>query len=219
VIKGRRQLHTALFFGIGLAASCLALFAYEFHVFQRLELTTVDTRFSIRGDLPAPKDVVVVGVDDNTFGDLNLQWPFPRSVEAKVIDHLAAARAKVIAEDIQYTEPTTPMPGCGALCARLAKREDEALINSIYEADHKHSKVVLADTEVENGITKLQPAEKSLGAGVGNGNYILEADGVIRRLPYAIQKLQTFPVVSAERALGRRLRPSDVPGKRSVARW
>jgi CHASE2 domain-containing sensor protein len=92
VIKRRRR-HTALFLGIGLAVSCLALIAYEFHFFQRLELTTVDTRFSIRGDLPTPKDVVVVGVDDVTFGETNLQWPFARSVEARVIDHLAAAGA------------------------------------------------------------------------------------------------------------------------------
>ena len=215
MIKRRRQLHTALFLGIGLAVSCLALIAYEFHVFQRLELTTVDTRFSIRGDGPTPKDVVVVGVDDVTFGHLNLQWPFPRSVEARVIDHLAAARAKVIAEDIQYTEMTTPMPGCGALCVKLAGEEDDALANSIYEADHRNSKVVLADTEVgKNGSTKLSGAE-SLGARVGNGNYELEADGVFRSFPYAIQKLETFPVVSAERALGHRLDASDFPGKRA----
>jgi len=215
VIKRHRQLHTALFLGIGLAVSCLALIAYEFHFSQRLELTTVDMRFSIRGDLPTPKGVVVVGVDDVTFGHLNLQWPFPRSVEARVIDQLAAARAKVIAEDIQYTEPTTPMPRCGALCVHLADEEDQALFASIDEADHRNSKVVLSDTEVgKNGSTKLSGAE-SLGARVGNGNYELEADGVFRRFPYAIQKLETFPVVSAERALGRRLDPSDFPGKRA----
>ena len=53
--------------------------------------------------------------------------PSRASVEAKVIDRLAAAGAKVIAEDIQYTERTTPMPGCGAPCVALAGDEDQAL--------------------------------------------------------------------------------------------
>ena len=111
VTTRRGRLRTGLFFAIGLVAGGFVILAYGFHVFERLELSTVDARFSIRGDLATPKDVVVVGVDDVTFSELRLQWPFPRSVEAKVIDRLAAAGAKVIAEDIQYTEPTTPMPG------------------------------------------------------------------------------------------------------------
>ncbi len=63
----RGRLRTALFFAIGLTAGGFAILAYGLHVFERLELTTVDARFSIRGDLATPKNVVVVGVDDATF--------------------------------------------------------------------------------------------------------------------------------------------------------
>ncbi len=73
----RGRLRTGLFFAIGLAAGGFAILAYGFHVFARLEVSTVDARFSIRGDLATPKDVVVVGVDDITFSELGLQWPFP----------------------------------------------------------------------------------------------------------------------------------------------
>ena len=115
-----RDFRTVLFFAIGLLAAGLAIVAYGFHVFERLELSTVDARFSIRGNPATMNNVVVVGIDDVTFDEANLQWPLPRSVQATVIDRLTAAGAKVIAEDIQYTEPTTPMPGCGAPCIRLA---------------------------------------------------------------------------------------------------
>src|SRR5215213_2637178 len=50
----RGRLRTLLFFGIGLSAGALAILAYGLQLFPRLELTTVDTRFSIRGDAETP---------------------------------------------------------------------------------------------------------------------------------------------------------------------
>jgi adenylate cyclase len=216
VTTRRGRLRTGLFFAIGLVAGGFVILAYGFHVFERLELSTVDARFSIRGDLATPKDVVVVGVDDVTFSELRLQWPFPRSVEAKVIDRLAAAGAKVIAEDIQYTEPTTPMPGCGAPCVRLANDQDEALAESVYNADRKNAKVVLSTTEVANdGSTNILGGHvRELGARAASGNYTPDVDGVIRRVRYEIDGLETFPFVAAERALGHPIDPASLPDKR-----
>jgi adenylate cyclase len=216
-LRRRGRLHTALFIAIGLTVGGLAVLAYGLHLFERLELSTVDARFALRGKLTAPKDVVVVGVDDTTFNETGLRWPFPRSVQAKVISHLAAAGAKVIAEDIQYTERTTPMPGCGAICERLAGAQDEALAESIYYADRKGSKVVLSTTEVgKHGSTNVLGGNARLvGARAANGNYIPDADSVIRRFPYQIEGLETFPVVAAERALGHLLEPPEFPGRKA----
>jgi adenylate cyclase len=212
-LRRRGRLHTALFVAIGLCVGGLAVMAYGFHLFERLELSTVDARFSIRGAEPRPKDVVVVGVDDTTFSETGLRWPFPRSTQAKVIDRLVAAGAKVIAEDIQYTERTTPQPGCGQKCVQLAADEDQALAMSIWSADKKGSKVVLSTTEVgKNGSTNVLGGNAALvGARAANGNYLPDADSVIRRFAHEIQKLETFPVVAAERALGRQLAPGDFP--------
>jgi adenylate cyclase len=134
-----------------------------------------------------------------------------------VIDRLTAAGAKVIAEDIQYTEPTTPMPGCGRPCSRLAEKEDESLANSVYNADRKNSKVVLSTTEVlKDGSTYVLGGNaRLLGARVANGNYVNDVDGVIRRFRYQIDGLETFPLVAAERALGHRIDPSALPDQRS----
>jgi adenylate cyclase len=214
-MRRRGRLHTALFISIGLIVSGFAVMAYGLNLFERVELTTVDKRFAIRGPQSAPTDVVVVGVDDVTFGDTGLRWPFPRSVQATVIDNLTAAGARVIAEDIQFTERTTPMPGCGPLCDDLANTEDGTLVESVYNANQKGSKVVLSTTEVDDdGSTNvLGGVARLTGSRPANGNYVPEVDGVIRRFPYQLEKLQTFPVVAAERALGHVLDPETFPGQ------
>ena len=46
-------------------------------------------RFDIRGTQPAPPDVVLVSIDDETFSEPpQPRWPFPRRDHAKVIRHL-----------------------------------------------------------------------------------------------------------------------------------
>src|SRR4051794_8522671 len=76
-------------------------------VLSKPEAASVDARFALRHE-PRPDDVVVVGVDDVTFGRLNRRWPFPRSLHARAIDRLHAAGAREIVYDVQFTEPTVP---------------------------------------------------------------------------------------------------------------
>ena len=92
-----------------------------------LELESVDARFRLRGPMQPPSGVVLVQVDEKTLSDLRRRWPFPRAVQARLIDRLAAARPRAIAIDLQYTEPTTV-------------DDDNALIEAIQRAGH----VVLA---------------------------------------------------------------------------
>ena len=48
----------------------------------------------------------MVAIDDVTFSELGLHWPFSRSVHAKAVDRLRAAGASKIVYDVQFTEPT-----------------------------------------------------------------------------------------------------------------
>ena len=104
--SGRRRLRVALFLAVGLGATGLWLVAYGTGVFEELDLDTVDARFSVRGEQSPPSDLAVVKIDDVTFDELNLQWPFPRSRHGEVITRLKADGAKVIAYDVQFSEPS-----------------------------------------------------------------------------------------------------------------
>ena len=62
-----------------LAAIGAGVGAYATDAWPRLENETLDARFDLRKPARA-SDVVVVAIDDKTFSELGLQWPFPRSL-------------------------------------------------------------------------------------------------------------------------------------------
>jgi adenylate cyclase len=184
----------------GLIAAAIGTLLQQTDSLRRLELQTVDTRFSVRGPERAPDDIVVVGVDDVTFGQLDQQWPLRRTVHAEVIDRLRKAGAKLIAYDIQFTEQSPPGQ----------EDEDSALLGAIADTG---GRVVLATTETGRG-----GSNKIFGGGdilsqidARPGNALIPADpgAVRRRVPYSVGGLKSFALVAAERASGKKYTPAD----------
>ena len=100
----------------------LGLVAYGTNVFRDLDLQSVDARFSIRGKQGAPKDIVVVKVDDKTFSDLQKRWEDFRPDHAKLITRLKKDGAKVIVYDVQFTEPAKNEEDDNKLIEAVAQR-------------------------------------------------------------------------------------------------
>jgi CHASE2 domain-containing sensor protein len=150
---------------------------------------SVDLRFSLRAEDP-PDDVAVIEIDDATFSDLELQWPFPRSLHAAAIDRLRAAGVRQIAYDVQFTEPTKA-------------REDLAL----YRAIERAGNVVLATTEVDHqGRTNVLGGDSNLArahAIAAASNVPVDRGGVVRKFSSEEGGLETFAVATAARATGR----------------
>src|SRR4051812_29001691 len=164
---------------VALSAAAVAFAVQATGLVDRLEGDTVDARFELRGKKPA-NDVAVVAVDDTTFSELAVRWPFPRSLHARVIDRLRKAGARQIAYDVQFTEPTKP-------------REDQALLDAVVRARH----AVLSTTEVDaHGHTAVLGGDDQLrqvGARAANTGVFNEAGGVVRRFRYSVDGLKTFP--------------------------
>ena len=89
----------------GVVAATVGVLGQLSHLLPGVESDTVALRFQAR-DSNRPPDLVVVGIDDVTFSDLDQQWPFPRRLHAQAIDRLRRAGARTIAYDVQFTEPT-----------------------------------------------------------------------------------------------------------------
>jgi adenylate cyclase len=204
--RARRRLRVLLFVVNALVLTGFVIAAYGFDVLHDSELDTVDARFSIRGDRTSPKDIVVVKIDDVTFNELQQRWPFPRSLHARLIDRLRLGGAKAIAYDVQFTEPTEPA-------------EDNALIDAVDRARN----VVLATTEVDargrSNVFGGQGIVEDIGARVGNAGYVTDSGGVIRRLPYELDKLKSLSIVTAETVSGRKITRSDLDGNEAWIDW
>ncbi len=187
-----------MFVGTALAITGTVLAAYLTDVLRDTELDTVDARFAIRGDDSPPEDVIVVGINDETFSELDEQWPFKRSRHAQLIDRLREDGARTIAYDVQFTEPTRP-------------REDNALLDAVERAGN----VVLATTEVDrSGGTNVFGGDdvvRSVGARAASANLVSDSGRVVRRMVYEVEGLETLAVAAVEQATGRRIAANDFP--------
>ena len=86
-----------LFLAVGLGTAGLVLVLWGFGVIDSLERQSIDARFSIRGDRPAPKEIVFVAIDDVTTNYFRkTRWPYPRRYHAKVINRINAGHPRAI---------------------------------------------------------------------------------------------------------------------------
>jgi adenylate cyclase len=213
----RDRLRTILFLLVGAASVVVALALYlaprwkpvkeAFASTTVLEDKSIDARFEIRGKRKPPGDLVVVGIDDATFQDLQQRWPFRRSYHARVIDRLRKDGAKLIVFDVQFTEPQGNTP--------QDIRDDNALLL----ACRKAGTCVMASTEFngrgQSAVFGGPPGQQFARTVVGNGNVINDPDGVVRRLFYREQGVKPLGVVAYERLTGKRVTASDLGGKSS----
>jgi adenylate cyclase len=215
-----RQLRRALLAIVALGATGLAVLAYETNLLRSLELSTVNTRFTIRGRQRPPSNIVLVEIDERTFDELDLQWPFPRRVHAKVIEEIAREHPRAIAYDVQFSEAsacplstkgTQPPPG---ECPQ-ARSDETALLEAL---DNAGGRAVMTTTETEgDGKTRFLGSGGNVllgevGSRPANGLLPTDPGGVLRRISFSVGGLKTLAVASTEVATGHRVRASEFDG-------
>ena len=175
------------FLGITGLTAVLAVLLY-FTPFGRLfDLKVYDLYSSERGSLPPDGDIVIVGIDEESFSELNRPWPWPRSWHGQLIKALGSSGAKGIIMDIIFSEPSQP-------------EEDEALA----EAIRQYGKVTLAaDIEVikTENVTQsvlVKPLDQFLEAGAfyGVSSITLDRDNVVRRFFWGTPEAPSLEVAA-----------------------
>lgn len=116
---------------------------------------------------------VIVAIDEPSLSDVNRQWPWPRSLHARLVRELRAAGARAIGLDIIFAEPSTADNDAalaGALGPDVVLAADETLIQSP-QADQ------LVRTEPLKAFSEA-------GARSGIASIALERDGILRSMPF-----------------------------------
>lgn len=175
-------------------AAGIGILAYATHLLRRTELQTIDARFSVRGKQGPPSGIVLVGIDTDTQQELRdhqmaSEFPLPRRYDARVIDNLRKAGAKVIAVDIEFTHPSG---------------SEEESIDLLEAVGRTHGRAVLATVEVEKGgRTEILGGElPKVGARAADARLPYDSDGSIRHFEYSYNDLHSLAVVAAETATG-----------------
>lgn len=156
-----------------------------------------DLFFSLRGPIPVTEKIAIVAIDEVSFDELNMQWPWPRSVHAKLLDTLFAHGAKTVGLDILFAEPSTETED-RALADAVSRHKDVVLgrdISYFFEPalGYEQVKIVSPDS-----ITDKMPQEPPTGF----VSIAPDSDGYLRRLRLEFPDGPAFSLAAVQRFLG-----------------
>jgi adenylate cyclase len=137
-----------------------------------LELRSFDYLSTVDDPPPPDGGPVIIAIDEPSLADINVQWPWPRSLHAELVKQLRAAGAKAIGLDIIMAEPSTPENDAAVTLAAgpdLVLAGDETLIRTPQ-----------ADQLIR---TTPMPQFTKAGARTGIASIELGGDGVFRSIP------------------------------------
>src|SRR4051794_34917224 len=135
-----RRLRRTLLAGVAALAVGLVVLLELTGALDRAELSTVDARFQVRGARAVPDDVMVVGIDDTTFSELDQRFPFSRRTFARALRDVSDDHPRAIVYDVEFAEQSDDVVG------------DNRLVLDTRRAGN----VILSATEVgKGGRTKI----------------------------------------------------------------
>ena len=138
-----------------------------------LDLAARDWLLRSRGKIVPPTEIAIIAIDEASVARLG-RFPWPRALMARGLELISAARPKVIALDVLYSEPTMPADD-QALATAIARAGNVVVASQLTRAtgDQGESRVVWL---------RPLPEIESAAAGVGHVNVVPSHDGIVRAL-------------------------------------
>ncbi len=183
----RRRLRIQALAAVALVGLAFGLGTYALGVWRGAESQSVYLRFRWRPTVH-PQGIVVVGVDDATLGQLNLRWPFPRAIDAQVVDRLHADGASTIVFDADFSQPTDTA-------------DDDALYSAIGSAGGAILAAIASDGHGHTTVFGGEANLAKINSRAARANFVSDGD-VFRAYDYSIDGIPTIGVATAERVLG-----------------
>lgn len=175
---------TARSLALGALAAVLVVALSLAGVLERPELGLLNRLFEWRGPRPPAAPIVIVAIDEDSFDELDLTWPFPRALHGRLLDAIAAAEPLAIGVDVLFPEPSPRGPA-----------DDEALGAAVARA--RHVVLAAAHTRVVENVGGLLltrddlnlpvPAVRHGAAAVAPVNLVRDLDAHVRRVPFRLQ--------------------------------
>jgi len=115
-------------------------------------------------------DTVIVAIDPKTLAQLG-QWPFPRSLHARLLDRLASYGVRGVALDVSLSTADSARPGNDRLLANALASNGKVVLPMFPEAPDLGS-------PLEESLPL--PAFAGSAAGIGHVDVARDGDGMVR---------------------------------------
>jgi adenylate cyclase len=171
-------------------ALVLSALVMNLSILQRMDWALYDRYVELATRNPQPpNDIVVVAIDDPSFQELGIQWPWPRSVHAALVQALHEAGAACIAFDVVFDRPSQ-FPEDDAALVAAAKSAGNVICAADWEDTNDQS----------YGIFQWVDPFKELADaahGTGVARLPVDPDGHIRRTPLSFSGRQSLALAVA----------------------
>ena len=142
---------------------------------EALEFGALDRFFRLRGVRQPVAPIVVVNVDEDSFDELNLAWPFPRALHGTLIETIASGGPLAIGMDILFPEPSIRGPEDDAELGESVKRAGKVVLGTAIT-------VVSEGFYVKRDMNPPVPIIREGAAAVAPINLVPDVDAVVRRV-------------------------------------
>jgi adenylate cyclase len=169
------------------AALCVAALAL-YGSLEQWEHLWLDQLFELRGVRPPTAPIVIVTIDESTFQELNLPWPFPRALHGKLIDRISADGPIAIGVDVVFDSPSMFGPRDDeALGAAVARARNVVLVAASAQDDQPLIAEGGRVQGVQREVSNLPlPVTRKGAAAVAPANMAPDSDSHIRRAPVRV---------------------------------
>ncbi|MGH7303729.1 MAG: CHASE2 domain-containing protein, partial [Candidatus Rokuibacteriota bacterium] len=172
--------------GILAAAATVGLVLFGEGAFvdpELLEYWGFDRLFDLRGERPPTAPIVIVSIDEASFQELDLQWPFPRKLHGQLIERISADGPLAIGLDLIFDTPSRFGPADDeALGAAIARAGNVVLALALDTADQPLYTTERGEIGVKREMTNMPlPVIRRGAAAVGAVNVRVDRDSHLRR--------------------------------------
>jgi len=168
---------------LGIIVAALMVTLYHFNAFERLELLTLDARFTLRYIMPKSADnIVFIDMAEDSISAIG-RWPWQRKWHAAIVKSLSDYAPKAIAFDVIFSEPQDEMDDIAL--SEAIRQAGVVYMPAIYDLEFKKAGSFYDGTGVA-AMHEPIPLFTSRLKGIGHINAIPDSDGTLRRLPPVI---------------------------------
>lgn len=141
---------------------------------EGMERRGLNLLFHLRGPLAPQTPLVIVSIDEDSFDELNLNWPWPRSLHAQFLDIVNRGKPAAVGFDLLFAEPSARGPD-----------DDLALADAVGRAGNVVLAAALTVTQEyfysKQDLNAPLPDIRDRARGFGTVNFIVDDDAYVRR--------------------------------------